>query len=52
MTKLHKGQETFHLIPVPLKVLSQICIHLFGPLKETDGYKYAVTAVDCTSKFF
>ena len=45
-----KGSETLHPIPVPVKAWSQIGIDLFGPLKEIDGHRYIVTAVDYTSK--
>ena len=44
-------RKTLHPILVPLKVSSQIGIDLIGPLKESDGYRYIVTAVDYTSKF-
>ena len=49
MTKMYKGQETVHLIPVPLKVQSQISLDLLGPLKEVDGCTFIVTAMDYTS---
>ena len=32
-------------------ISSQIDINLIGPLKETHGYRYIVTAVDYTNKF-
>ena len=49
--ELQKGQEILHPIPVPLQLWSQISIDLIGPLKENEGYRYIVTAVDYTSKF-
>ena len=49
--KLQKSNKTLHPIPVPLKVRNQTGIDLIGPLKETDSYRYSVTAVDYKRKF-
>ena len=46
-----KYQETLHHILVPLMVWIQTSIDLFGPLKEINGNKYIVIAVDYKSKF-
>ena len=49
--KIPKGGETMHPISVPEKVWSKIGIDLIGPLKESNGMKYVVTAVDYFSKW-
>ena len=51
ITKLQKGQETLHPMPVPLEVWIQIGIDLLDSLKEIDGCKYIITALDYASKF-
>ena len=49
--KLQEGKEILHPIPVPLKEWNQTGIDLIDPLKETDDYRYIVTAVDYTCEF-
>ena len=44
--ELRKSWETLHPITVRLKVWSQIDIDLLCLVKEIDGYKRIVTAVD------
>ena len=49
VNKLMKGSEDLHPIPVPCKVWVQVGIDIMS-MKEVDGYKYIITAMDYFSK--
>lgn len=41
--------EDLHQIPVPAKVWTQVRVDIM-PIKEVDGFKYIITAMDYFSK--
>ena len=49
VNKLMKGSEDLHPIPVPCKVWAQVGVDIMS-MKEVDGYKYIITAMDYFSK--
>ena len=49
VNKLMKGTEDLHPIPVPRKVWSQVGVDIMS-MKEVDGFRYIITAMDYFSK--
>jgi len=50
-SKLDKGGKALTIIPVPKDTWKQIGIDLLGPLPESKGMKYIVTAIDYFTKW-
>ena len=49
INKLMKGTDDLHPIPVPTKVWAQVGVDIMS-MKEVDGFKYIITAMDYFSK--
>ena len=49
INKLMKSTEDLHPIPVPTKVWAQVRVDIMS-MKEVDGFKYIITAMDYFSK--
>ena len=49
VNKLMKGTKDLHPIPVPRKVWSQVGVDIMS-MKEVDGFRYIITAMDYFSK--
>ena len=49
LNKLMKGSEDLNPIPVPCKVWAQVGIDIMS-MKEVDGFRYIITAMDYFSK--
>ena len=49
-SSLPKGNEELHPVPVPSRIWAQVGIDIMS-VKEVDGYKYVITAIDYMSKY-